>query len=56
MAGTAANSNELGGQPATDYVTGFGQISHTANTIPFGNIDTLTLGSLCAQVSGYRAL
>jgi hypothetical protein len=39
--GTAANAAELGGQPSYDYMTGDGQITHTAGTIPYNNTVTL---------------
>lgn len=41
--GTAANAAELGGQPAGDYMTGAGQVSHTTDNIPYNNTITLNL-------------
>ncbi len=37
------NASLLGGKPASDYVTGDGQVSHTTDNIPYDNTVTLNL-------------
>jgi hypothetical protein len=50
--GTAANSNELGGQPAYDYMVGDGQVSHETGTVQFGNSVDLNLPGPISQYYG----